>query len=308
MFQRYGTALLLLALCAAPAQAEEGAAKKVLIIGIDGCRPDAIPAALEAVNLHALIKEGAFSDKTDVLGDRKTGADTATGPGWASALTGVWADRHGVRDNTIRGAKFDKYPTFFRRLKEARPDAVTVELVTWMQFKEHFFGESDGCKLVLDGDKKGYLEGDKAVAEQAVKMLGETKLDAMFVYFGNVDSAGHGYGFHPKAPRYTKEIETVDGYVGQVLKALRARPTYAKEDWLIIVCTDHGGKQRGHGAGQDEPEVRTGFLILHGPGVKPGAIEGKTFNVDVAATALTHLGVEIKPEWKLDGRAVGLKK
>jgi predicted AlkP superfamily pyrophosphatase or phosphodiesterase len=308
MLRRCGPPLLLLALCAAPAPAEERPAKKVLFIGIDGCRPDAIPAAVEAVNLKALIKEGAYSDKTDVLGDRKTGADTATGPGWASALTGVWADRHGVTDNAFRTPHFDQYPTFFRRLKESRRDAVTVALVTWLPFKEHYFPASDGCRLVLDGDKKGYLEGDKAVAREAVKVLGEPNLDAAFVYFGNVDSAGHGYGFHPKSPRYTKEIETVDGYIGDVLKALRARTTYAKEDWLVIVCTDHGGQGRGHGAGEKVPESRTGFLILHGPSVEKGTIEGKTYNVDVAATVLTHLGVAIKPEWKLDGRAVGLKK
>jgi hypothetical protein len=30
--------------------------------------------------------------------------------------------------------------------------------------------------------------------------------------------------------------------------------------------------------------------------------------VDVVPTALTHLGVAIKPEWGLDGKAVGLAK
>lgn len=29
--------------------------------------------------------------------------------------------------------------------------------------------------------------------------------------------------------------------------------------------------------------------------------------VDVAATALTHLRIELEPQWKLDGKAVGLK-
>ena len=225
MFSRCGaSALLFLALCATPALAQDRIARKVLLIGIDGCRPDAILSAQEDFNLKALIKEGAFTDKTDVLGDRTTGADTITGPGWASALTGVWADLHGVKDNTIRGANFEKYPTFFRRLKQSRPETTTVALVTWMPFREHYFAAADGCQLVLDGDKKGYLEGDKAVAEQAVKVLGEPRLDALFVYFGNVDSAGHGYGFHPKSPRYTKEIEVVDGYIGRILKALGLAP------------------------------------------------------------------------------------
>ena len=46
--------------------------------------------------------------------------------------------------------------------------------------------------------------------------------------------------------------------------------------------------------------MRTGFMILNGPSVVKGPIEGKLGNVDVAVTALAHLGVAAKPEWKLD--------
>jgi predicted AlkP superfamily pyrophosphatase or phosphodiesterase len=288
--------------------AEERVAKKVLIIGIDGCRPDAIVAAKEATNLHTLLEQGAFSDRTDVLGDRKTGADTITGPGWSSVLTGVWADKHGVRANTFEGANFKEFPIFFRRLKEERSDAVTVALVTWKPFAEQLFSSADGCQLVHDGDRKGYLDGDRMVAEQAVKVLGEDKLDVLFVYFGNVDIVGHSNHFHPESPRYTREIEVVDGHIGRILKALRDRPTRGKENWLILVCTDHGGKGKQHSDGEQVPEMRTGFLIVNGSDVEKGKIEGKTYNVDVAATALTHLGVPIKVAWKLDGHAVGLRK
>jgi hypothetical protein len=86
------------------------------------------------------------------------------------------------------------------------------------------------------------------------------------------------------------------------------RPAYVREDWLIVVCTDHGGREKDHGHGEHVPDIRTGLLILQGPAVRAGRIPGATCNADVAATALTHLGVPIKPEWKLDGRAVGLRK
>ena len=46
---------------------------------------------------------------------------------------------------------------------------------------------------------------------------------------------------------------------------------YAREDWLIIVSTDHGGKDKGHG--QDIPECRTIFLIVSGKSAVRGAIE-----------------------------------
>lgn len=282
--------------------------KRVLIIGIDGCRPDAIAAAKEAVHLHALVREGAFSEQADVIGDRKVGADTSTGPGWSSILAGVWADKHRVVNNAFQKHKLREYPTFFRRLKEVRPAAATVALVSWKPFEDHVFSLGEGCRMIQDGDKHGYLDADKRVAEAAVKVLKEESPDALFVYFGEVDITGHGYGFHPKSPKYTRALEGVDLHLGQILDTLRKRPAYAKEDWLIVVCTDHGGRGREHGLGQDVPEIRNGLLILHGRSVQPGKLEGRIENVDVAFTCLTHLGVTIAPEWKLDGKVVGLRK
>lgn len=284
--------------------ADEPKRKKVLFIGIDGCRADAIDYS-QAKHLKALIREGAFTDQTDVLGDRESGADTCTGPGWSTALTGVLADKHGVKDNTFRKHSLASYPTFLKRLKDARPNAEVAALVTWKEFHEHVFTASEGCQYLWDGEKKGYTEGDKLVAKTAISILSEKNPDALFVYFGEVDITGHGYGFHPKSPKYTNAIEAVDIHVGQIMKALADRTNFAKEDWLTIVCTDHGGQGRGHSAGQKITEIRRGFLILHGPSVKVGKIDAKTSNADVAVTALTHLGVKIDAAWKLDGKAVG---
>ncbi len=76
---------------------------------------------------------------------------------------------------------------------------------------------------------------------------------------------------------------------------------------MILVCTDHGGRGTNHGGGHLFPEVRTVFLIVSGPSAARGRIDQPTQQVDVPATALTHLGVELDPAWKLDGRAVGLR-
>jgi hypothetical protein len=59
-----------------------------------------------------------------------------------------------------------------------------------------------------------------------------------------------------------------------------------------------------HGSGHDAPEVRTTFLILHGPAVARGELEGKTANEDVAPTVLAHLRVPLRSEWRLDGNAL----
>jgi len=286
---------------------EKPQAKRVLIVGIDGCRADVFPACHAAEHFPKMIKEGAFSGDVDVLGDRETGALTVTGHGWSCILTGVWADKHKVKALEFKEANFREFPTFFKRLKQCRPETKTIALVSWLPFAEHIFSADEGCRLVADGEKVGFENADKAVAEQATKALAEEDPDAIFVYFGDVDINGHSYGFHPKAPRYSAAVERVDTHVGKLLEAIHNRPNYAAEDWLVIVCTDHGGQGKHHMDGKNVPSIRQGFVIMDGPSVQPGRIEGRHFNVDVAATALAHLGVKIDPLWRLDGEQIGLK-
>lgn len=298
------TLLTLLALGTA-AHAADLPVRKVLLVGIDGCRPDAI-ATSQAKHLPALIAAGTYSDECDVLGDRAKNADTASGPGWATILTGVWADRHEVVDNEVKKHKLKDCPNLFARVKTARPKAETAAFVTWVPLHDPILGAADGVRLVLDGDKKGYKEGDKLAADEAVKCLADSDPVLLFVYFGHIDSTGHGYGFHPKSPKYTNAIEEADGHLGRVLEAVEKRPSRKNEDWLVVVTTDHGGKGRGHFPGVKEPEIRTGFLIVSGAAATKEKLKAKTSTVDVVPTVLTHLGIPLDPEWKLDGKAVGL--
>ena len=99
----------------------------------------------------------------------------------------------------------------------------------------------------------------------------------------------------------------MDACVNTVLKAMHSRPDYENEDWLTIVCTDHGGLKRSHSNGHQVPEIRRVFMIVHGPSVKPGRIQEQAYLVDVTATALKHLLGKVDPQWQLDGKAVGLK-
>jgi len=283
-------------------------AKKVLFIGIDGTRFDAIEKATTP-NLDALLKDGIYSSNCLILGERYQKNDTVSGPGWSSILTGVWADKHGVQNNTFTGMNYKAYPHFFARLKEVRPEAKTVSLVTWEPIHAKITSAADvsinyeqKAHGVMDYD--GY---DNEAASEAVKQLTKANPDALFFYIGQVDVAGHAHGFHPTVPQYVEAIERADKLVGRVVAAVQARKTYAQEDWLVIVTSDHGGKGTGHGGGHSTPEILNSFLILSGPSARRGKFGERVHLVDAPVTALAHFGVKAKEEWKLDGRVVGLK-
>ncbi len=317
MARRFNCIFLLLATVAqiaVPVIAQQPAAppiKKVLLIGIDGCRFDAVRAA-DAPHIDALIEHGALAQPIRIFPERYRGADTISGPGWSNILTGVWADKHGVLDNEFKIRHYDKFPHFFTLLKQVQPQAYTASLADWDCIYKYIVSDADiNTPFPLDEKEKvaqAYAAEDAKVAEAAVKILDEQDPTALFVYFGQVDETGHADGFHPSVPTYVAAIERVDGHIAQVLKAMSRRPHYAQEDWLVLVTTDHGGQGTSHSKGHDDPDVACSWLIVSGPSAEAGKrITDSNGQVDVVPTALAHLGVKIDPKWQLDGRPVGLK-
>ncbi len=307
-----GAALvLLLSVFASPAPGAGAKVpnRRVLLIGIDGCRFDAIERA-NTPHLDQLMASGCYDTDTQILGTRYTGNNTISGPGWSSILTGVWADKHGVNDNEFTGKNYREYPHFFSRLKTVYPQAFTASIVTWFPIQQHIVSAADEGRAVpaIGEDKSvAYAKADAIAAKETTRLLQEKDPTAVFFYIGQVDETGHKVGFHPSVTEYVEAIERADGHVGEVLAALRSRPNVAAEDWLVLVTSDHGGKGTGHGDGHKEPEILNSFMIVSGPAAQHGKLDEVTYLVDVPVTALTHLGVALDPAWKLDGRPVGLK-
>ncbi|MBJ6368063.1 alkaline phosphatase family protein [Snuella sedimenti] len=225
--------------------------KKVLLIGIDGCRPDALTEA-STPNLDALMANGTFS-----LDARNT-KTTSSGPGWSAMLTGVWEGKHGVTDNSFNGANFSNYPHFFKYIEENNTANRTVSISQWHPINNNIvLNHADVTINTQD------LTSD--VKNKAIAELASDDLTALFVHFDDVDHAGHSTGFSPTNPNYLNAIETVDNAIGSVISALKTRSNYSKEDWLILVSTDHGGIGTSHGGNSEEE--RTIFVIASGDAI-----------------------------------------
>jgi predicted AlkP superfamily pyrophosphatase or phosphodiesterase len=280
---------------------------KVLIVGIDGCRPDAMKVA-KTPNLDALVHAGTLFEGTDIREpDGMDQADTVSGPGWSNLLTGVWPDKHGVLDNAFKKPNYKQYPHMFVRLKEVRPDAVTASFSTWAPIEKNIVSGANISRDFSDSSKE-YRRWDQEATAACAEYLRTADPDLVICYQGQVDEAGHAHGFHPTVAQYLTAIETVDENLGKLMAAIQARPHVTNEDWLTIVCTDHGGKGTGHGDGHAVPEIRTTFLIVSGSAATQGQSDAPTFQVDVVPTALSHLNAKLLHDWGLDGRPVGLVK
>lgn len=209
------------------------AQSKVLILGVDGVRTDALQAA-NTPHLDSLLTTSVYSY------DALTEAPTWSGVGWSGMLTGVWRNKHGVTDNTFIGANFFNYPHFLQRVEAYDPSLHTVSISHWSPINIFIVN-------LTPVDVVSSPSSDSLVADEAIAALTNSDPDVIFLHFDDVDHNGHGYGFSPNIPEYISSIEGVDRHVGRVLDALTSRPNFANEDWLILGSTDHGGLQLNHG-------------------------------------------------------------
>jgi len=271
---------------------------KVLLIGVDGVRPDVL-AEVPTPNIDRLAVEGFYSPRA------QTGLPTVSGPGWSSMLIGVWATKHGVESNDLSTNRSADYPDLFTRIEELRPELHTFVAADWLPLVDTTDGgpllsNAIDLRVASDGYDLGWAEADQLVTDTAIAYLRGADPDAMFVYLGNPDEVSH----HDKSigEGYREAIATADRQIGALRAAVMARPTFGAEDWLILISTDHGRRSDG-GHGEDSPEERTIFYLAHGPSVEADTTVPRI--VDVAVTALAHLGLA---DSSLDGRVVGLRK
>lgn len=303
---------------------------RVMIVGMDGTRAEALDVATTP-NLDTLRLNG-FADLNAITGDV-----SLSGPGWASMLTGVWCDKHNVLDNdaTWQQSRFDVYPHFITRLEQADAARNTFSVSHWPPINDEILcaDERNGQDANNCGgaDQVVTVGTDVEVRDAVVSVLTNGDPDVVFMQFDDVDHAGHGDpsgdpgGFCPFVngdlqdgdhagsctaaqfnQNYLDTITLTDEYIGDILDALAARPNFLQENWLVMVSPDHGGAGQAfnqHGFPHDQ-DRRTYFIIA---GQEAAALPNTRVKmVDIAATALFHLGVTIDPAWNLDGLPLGV--
>ena len=274
--------------------AESPLPRKLLLMSVDGTRPDALQAA-NAPNLDSLFVGSAYSYRAQSAVPVEE--YSVSGACYSSMFTGVWCTKHKVCDNEFAPARYDLYPIAFCRLKAVYPQMIIESIVRWAPVS---------TSMIECADVDLAPSSDQAATDEAVRLLTETNPDLLYYHIEDVDTAGHASGFSPTAAGYLTAIEKADAMVGRVLQALYSRPTYDQEDWMVIALTDHGGKGTSHHY-SDEPESQTIFMTFQGAHVAAGEIDPPPVLVDIAVTMLGYFGIEIDPAWNLDGRMVALQ-
>lgn len=200
--------------------------KKLLVIGLDGLRPDALLYA-NTPNLDYLIQNGVYNFETIVE------CDTISGPSWTSIMTGKTQYETGVDCNeTVEDDKYVCKEDIFTILNSNNV-TTTCYLSNWIGLKNIV----KNSKNIEYKDNENVLENDSKMIECCERYISSTNNDDKFtfLYLNGIDDTGHNYGFTIQSKEYISYIEAIDRKLENIIKKV------IENKWSLLITTDHGG-------------------------------------------------------------------
>ena len=249
--------------------------QKVVLILVDGMRPDALCGIPEA---EALKETAAYTLNA------RTVSPSVTLPCHMSLFHSVTPDRHGILSNTYA--------------PQVRPIEGLCEVLRhnekrcafyycWEELRDLARPGSLSNAFFSSMYTYGLDEATNDVADAAIRDFRVSIPDFSFIYLGNTDEWGHKSGW--MSERYLESVRLCWRRIAQIRDTL-------DEDTTLIITADHGGHDRCHGTELDED--MTIPVFIEGKGFAPGELAQPVSILDLAPTVTAQLGVKPCRDWE----------
>ena len=287
------TTASVLALCACMAADAATRKPKALLIMLDGARADAIAAAqMPAVQS---LRDGSWAQgyrgAWTLFGQNVPDARPSSAANHTAIFTAVNAEKSRVFQNgQTKDGDYARWPTWLARVTSDVPGTKGLFIFSWGEGKQ--YPASPNVRFVHGSDASN-------ATNICMILAAPDAPDAIQYFIDLPDHGGHTVGFYPFGMNYLRALHTSDTYIAGALAAIKSRPTFKDEDWLVMVTADHGGYARSHGMWGGQ--ASTIPIILSGRNVPSGRLAGCPRHYDLTATALAHFGLD-PAALKLDGR------
>lgn len=250
--------------------------KKVVLISIDGMRPDGLQACGNPY-LKTLEEKCAYTYAARSM------EPSVTFPCHFSMAHSVTPQRHGILTNTY--------------VPQVRPvTGIFEKIKACGGVSSMFYGWEPLRDIALPGALSfatyinAYAEesSDTVLTDEAIRNIKAHQPDFVFLYMVETDEkGGHDNGW--MSEEYLRRISIAIDNVQRIIEGFG-------DAYSVIVMADHGGHDRSHGSTM--PEDMTVPLFFFGKDFAPGMIEKPLSLLDIAPTIAKVMGVLPETEWE----------
>ena len=250
--------------------------KKVILISIDGMRPD----GLKACGNEYLSKLEEICSYTYQASSMNP---SVTFPCHFSMTHSVTPQRHGILTNTYV-PQVRPVAGIFEKLCAA--GAVSAIFYGWEPLRD--IANPGTLKFATYINAYMYESSDTVLTDAAEKLIDEQKPDFVFLYMVETDEkGGHDNGW--MSEEYLRRISIAIDNVKRMIERF-------KDEYSIIIMADHGGHDRSHGSTMPEDMIVP--LFLCGPDFTPGENIENASLLDIAPTIAAIMGIPSDPDWE----------
>ncbi len=248
------------------AQAEAGRVDTVLIISIDALHPDALSAE-NSPNIWKLMKQGKYTL------DGHSTQPPLTLVAHSAMFTGIGPDTGGRTDNTWQeGRPSITLPTIFDTAKDRG-------------YSTGFFYSKQKLGFLvspaMDRHKQNRdFSSDLAMDFIDSQAIGPQTRTFCFLHVSGLDRAGPLEGWLSLG--YMEELKLIDDSLAPLFDRVQFR-----DDYLLIITSDHSGHQKIHGT--SHPEDQKLPFILISDSLPLNQFQGASFQVTDLKTILDGL-------------------
>lgn len=250
--------------------------KKVILISIDGMRPDGLKACGNPY-LKELEKMCSYTYNASSM------TPSVTFPCHFSMTHSVTPQRHGILSNTY--------------VPQVRPVKGIFEKVSAAGgVSAMFYGWEPLRDIALPGSLKfsTYINAyalessDTVLTDEAEKLILNHKPDFVFLYMVETDEkGGHDNGW--MSDEYLRRINIAISNVKRMIDNFG-------DEYSVIIMADHGGHDRSHGSNLPDDMIIP--LFFYGPNFAPGEIIDNTSLLDIAPTIADIMGIQSDSDWE----------
>lgn len=236
--------------------------RHVLWVNIDGARGSVVKEQVESgalPHLQSMLEHSKYTwsglsdNRLWQTEENRTGITDEDPVSWVSMLTGVSSTSHFVRDDsyspdfniTEASQTVVYFPNLLQLVSEADASMLTACVTPYPTLNTY---------LLQAGTNKTTADDEETRREVCALLSGENNYSLILTAFKGVAEAGRNGGFAASNGSYVSALKTVDGYIGEYMDSINARPQAADEDWLVVVSSNIGGKPDGTMGGTSDEE------------------------------------------------------